>query len=241
MQAAAIVPVIDLQAGVVVRGIAGDRASYRPIVSRIAKSSAPRDVAAAFVERGYRAAYVADLDAIAGGAPALAAYEQLAATGLSLWIDAGTGELARAEEIAGLPYCDSVVIGLETLRDRGALVDLMCGVSSRRVIFSLDLKRGKPITRIERWKNWTPLAIAKAVAEPVEQIRLARMLVLDLVAVGVARGPATLDIIREIRGALPHLELIGGGGARNRDDLALYAQAGCSAVLVASALHDERM
>ena len=40
-----ILPVIDLMGGQVVRGVAGRRDQYRPVVSRLTPSSAPLDVA----------------------------------------------------------------------------------------------------------------------------------------------------------------------------------------------------
>ena len=45
-----VIPVLDLKERQVVRGVAGQRDSYRPIVSRLTPSSNPQDVARAFVE-----------------------------------------------------------------------------------------------------------------------------------------------------------------------------------------------
>src|SRR5687768_9398875 len=85
-----IVPVVDLQGGQVVRGIAGRRDEYRPWISPLANSSDPRRVAAAFRDRfGLDTLYLADLDAIAGGPPACALFEELGAAGHTLWVDAG--------------------------------------------------------------------------------------------------------------------------------------------------------
>ena len=67
-----ILPVIDLKGGLVVRGVAGRRQEYRPVVSRLTPSSRPIDVAGAFRDHlGLDHLYLADLDAIAGAAPAL--------------------------------------------------------------------------------------------------------------------------------------------------------------------------
>src|SRR5207253_1947746 len=62
-----ILPVLDLQNGVVVRGLAGRRAEYRPVVSRLTTSHQPLDIAQAFRDIfGFEHLYLADLDAIAG-------------------------------------------------------------------------------------------------------------------------------------------------------------------------------
>ena len=46
-----IIPVIDLMNGLAVRGVAGRRDQYRPIISQLTPSAKLLDVAAALVER----------------------------------------------------------------------------------------------------------------------------------------------------------------------------------------------
>jgi phosphoribosylformimino-5-aminoimidazole carboxamide ribotide isomerase len=71
------------------------------------------------------------------------------------------------------------------------------------------------------------------------------MIVLDLAGVGEDAGVRALDVCRRAakmantRGT--PLQLVSGGGVRGIDDLAALADAGCSAALVASALHDGRI
>src|SRR5437868_5115866 len=85
-----ILPVMDLLRGQVVRAVAGRRAEYRPIVSRLAASADPVAIAHAFRARlGVEELYIADLDAIGGAAPALPLFRSLAAAGFQLWVDAG--------------------------------------------------------------------------------------------------------------------------------------------------------
>lgn len=92
-----ILPVIDLLDGQVVRAVAGERARYRPVRSRLAGDADPVAVAAALLELApFAAVYVADLDAIAGdGSPRnLDSLQRLGAVlgrrGVGeLWLDAG--------------------------------------------------------------------------------------------------------------------------------------------------------
>ena len=94
-----VIPVIDLKGGLVVRGVAGERSRYRPVVSVLGPDPSPGSIAAAFAAvLGLGEVYVADLDAIAGREPDWAAYEQIAAAGLRLWVDAGIGEAGRARQ-----------------------------------------------------------------------------------------------------------------------------------------------
>src|SRR4051812_49206902 len=92
-----IIPVIDLQHSQVVRGVAGRRSEYRPIESQLTADTSPAGIARAFADLGFKTVYVADLDAIAGVEPNIAAYQQITSAGLALWIDAG---LRSADEAA---------------------------------------------------------------------------------------------------------------------------------------------
>src|SRR5262245_61106905 len=116
-----IVPVLDLKAGRVVRGVGGRRDEYRPVVSRLTASPAPRDVAAAFLDRlGLRELYVADLDAIASAPPALGVFAELLRLGCSLWVDAGLRAAADADVLVAAGV-GGLVAGLETLAGPGEL------------------------------------------------------------------------------------------------------------------------
>ena len=73
-----------------------------------------------------------------------------------------------------------------------------------------------------------------------------RFIVLDLADVGVGGGTSTLDFCRTFFDDYSEhfsggIELVAGGGVRNFEDLEQLADAGCSAALVASALHDGRL
>ena len=150
-----ILPVIDLMGGVVVRGVAGRRAEYRPIVSRLTPSTAPLDVARAFREHfDLTELYLADLDAIAGQAPALATIEALLDDGFRLWVDAG----AALPTLAGIGV-QSLVAGLESLSGPAELQDLVVRFG-KRLVFSLDLKDGKPLANAESWNGAEAWSIA---------------------------------------------------------------------------------
>jgi phosphoribosylformimino-5-aminoimidazole carboxamide ribotide isomerase len=232
-----IIPVLDLMGGQVVRGIAGRRQEYRPIVSRLTPSSDPLDVARALRDRFHLAEfYVADLDAIAGAAPALAIYEALQQLGLRLWVDAGICEPAQARALAA-GRVDTVVLGLETVHE-SAVVETVCReLGPERTLFSLDLKEGQPLGNLARWRSANPLEIAGQALG----MGIRRLLVLDLARVGKGEGTGTADFCRRIVTSYPGIELAAGGGVRRRDDLVRLQACGVRAALVASALHDEKL
>jgi phosphoribosylformimino-5-aminoimidazole carboxamide ribotide isomerase len=237
-----VIPVIDLMHGAVVRGVAGRRSEYRPIESRIAADSQPATVARAFVERfGFDTAYVADLDAILGRTPNVKAWEEIKGAGLKLWLDAGMGPKGLAvtlhKQHSVIPIDTTVILGLESLGSPSIVIDSLSFLGSSRIVFSLDLQQGHPLTNVEEWQSARPIEIARWVLNAgVEEL-----LILDLADVGVAGGTGTLELCRTIRREFPTTELIAGGGVRGIDDLMALAEAGCDAALVASALHDGRL
>lgn len=269
-----IIPVLDLMQGQIVRGIAGQRESYRPIKSSLVAGSDHAAIAGALAQVfSANEMYLADLDAIRGGEPAWSTYAMLLNDGVSLWIDAGIENADRARQLvnfepgvsapgvelpsdrssrttrspgANTPGSGSVgtrgrvsgiIAGLESLPNSAALAAILDAVGPERLIFSLDLQQGRPLASFDNWRHLAPLDIARAAIE----IGVRRMIVLDLAGVGGGGGVPTLELCRAIRAEAPTLELTGGGGVRHVGDLSEMSRAGCSAALVASALHDGRI
>jgi phosphoribosylformimino-5-aminoimidazole carboxamide ribotide isomerase len=233
-----VVPVIDLKGGMVVHGVAGDRARYQPVHSVLAADAGPATVARAFSDTGvFQEVYVADLDAIAGGLPDRDAVRQIAGTGLKIWLDAGIDSIDRLRGLASFSerrdILTAVVLGLESLRETVTLRAAIAELGPSRCIFSLDLRDGLAVTRCAAWRHRSPTEIAAAAVD----LGVRRMILLDVATVGTNCGPQSLELARRLRADHPHLELIGGGGVRNMDDLASLAAAGFSAALVATALH----
>jgi phosphoribosylformimino-5-aminoimidazole carboxamide ribotide isomerase len=235
-----VIPVIDLLGGQVVRGIAGRREEYCPIVSCIAADARPATVARALVERfGFETVYVADLGAIMRQQPDPAAWSAIASEGLRLWLDAGVGDHTFAHRVIQSLRAKIddfiLIVGLESLQ---SLDELMAITKDWDFpVVSLDLRAGKPLTQITDWKDPSPLGIASE----LETCGIWDMIVLDLADVGQNAGTSTLELCRQLKQRLPRQRLIAGGGVRGLDDLKALADAGCDAALVASALHDGRL
>ncbi|MEX2114909.1 MAG: HisA/HisF-related TIM barrel protein [Pirellulales bacterium] len=236
-----VIPVIDLMGGVVVRGVAGRREEYRPIESKLAADARPRSIGAALAERGFVDVYVADLDAIGGREPAWEVYRELMALGLSLSVDAGIAAVDRARQLAGFEAdgrtLGAVVAGLESMSRPKLLEELLSIVGPQRLIFSLDLKNGVPLTEPGAFEGLSPLQIATLAL----RLGVRRMIVLDLASVGVGQGVPTSPLCRLLRCLDSNLEIIAGGGVRGPNDLRALEACGCNAALVASALHDGRI
>lgn len=231
-----IIPVIDLKDGLVVRGVAGKRDLYRPVESELCSSARPAEVAGALgTLPGLGRLYLADLDAITGGDPAVETCATLEGLGFELMIDAGIRSIAQARRLAG-ELEGELIAALETLPSPEALVDLVKELGPRRLIFSLDLADGKSLAPGEDWPVEVDEIASLAISAGVE-----RIILLDLAAVGTSEGPAHLHRCATWKERYAGLELITGGGVRNIDDLRAFRSAGVDGVLVASALHDGRI
>ncbi len=222
-----LIPVIDLLQGQVVRGMQGNRSAYRPIVSALCGSSAPVTVAQILCEySAARQLYVADLDALQGGAVQRETLRHILAAlpGIELWLDAGFADIAPARAlVAELGPRVVPVYASESLRSPEALA--RCTGSSQAIL-SLDRREGRRMDPAGAWDR------------PALWPR--RVIVMTLERVGAGTGP-DLETLREVAALQPESQLIGAGGIASEADLIRAGDAGASAWLVASALHDLRL
>jgi phosphoribosylformimino-5-aminoimidazole carboxamide ribotide isomerase len=223
-----ILPVLDLQDGYVVRAVAGRRAEYRPVVSKIATSSLPLNVAEGFRSHlGLSELYLADLYAITGGSPNFTAFKDLNTYGFRLWVDAGI----HCAEDAG-PLFDAgverVIAGWETLDSSSVLRHASRRWGAERIVFSLDLlpERASDSEQCQE-------IVREAVAAGITSI-----IVLDIARVGTGRGTGTEQLCQHLISAFPGVEFLAGGGIRSREDLLNLRRAGVRGALIASAFHD---
>ena len=192
-----VVPVLDVQAGVVVRGLAGRRHEYRPLVSRLTDSTRPLDVAEAFRSHfGLTHLYLADLDAIAGAAPALALFATLQERGFRLWVDAGVRQATDTEALIGAGV-EGVVVGLETVNGPAVLEQTLQRSGAERIVFSLDLRGGDLLGDSSMWHGADPESIA---AQAIG-LGVRRLIVLDLAASASAAAPARKRCAADWHGA----------------------------------------
>lgn len=229
-----VIPVLDLLRGHVVRGIRGERSAYRPIVSQLAAGSDPRVLARALLascasDDCPATLYVADLDAIQGGAPHVSVLAELLADlpDLTVWLDAGFADAAAARELrtqlgaAGARV--RPVYGSESLGSLDALDEI---AADPQAILSLDCRLAQPLDPAGCWQrpaSWPPTII-----------------VMTLDRVGAGSGP-DLTTFERLRALAPGRQWIGAGGIRDASDLTPAAAAGASGWLVASALHDGKL
>ena len=228
-----LIPVIDLMQGQVVRGVRGNRLAYRPIVSALCASSAPVTVAQILCAHcATRELYVADLDALLGGAAQVGVLRALLneLPELVLWLDAGFASADAADrlrtELGAAAERVVPVFGSESLASRAEFERCFAPASGATAVLSLDRRDGQRLDAAGCWE--------------APQLWPRRVIVMTLERVGSDAGP-DLETLAAVQRKSPSTCIVGAGGIRNPADLARAHAAGAAAWLVASALHDGRL
>jgi phosphoribosylformimino-5-aminoimidazole carboxamide ribotide isomerase len=227
-----IIPVIDLRAGEAVHGTGGDRARFERVESAITPTQGDALALALAYAAVLRTSemYVADLDAIDGGRAQYMMHQRLSRISRT-WIDAGirTEDDACSLIDAG---ADRVIVGLETLPSFEILQAIVRRLGADRVAFSLDLRSGRPLAHADALRDMSPRELGRRAVDAGTEC----VILLDLTRVGKSGG-ADDAMMREMRAALPGVDLIAGGGVRHHEDLDRLAAAGANGALVATAVH----
>jgi phosphoribosylformimino-5-aminoimidazole carboxamide ribotide isomerase len=231
-----VIGVIDLLGGRAVRAVAGARERYQPVQPIAGVFTRPGDAQALarfYIERvGVDAIYVADLDAIQGGALQFALISSLCKLATAIYVDAGvtTVDAARRVLTAG---AGRIIVGLETLASFDDLAAICAALGGDRVVFSLDFRGGRALSNAALGDDTPEALTMRALRAGVQSL-----IVIDLARVGVGAG-LDLEVIGRVRTAAPpHVTVMAGGGVRDWSDLERVAAAGCDAVLIASALQN---
>src|SRR6476661_7111889 len=204
------------------------------------RAASPCGLMRAFRARlGATSCYIADLDAIQGGAVQRVMLRELAQleTGFAgaIMVDAGAHTPESAFEVLATG-ASQVVIGLETLRAFSDLRSIVRVVGEGRVVFSLDLRMGSPIVHPAMQDAEGALPDALSLAAQATDTGVSSLVVLDLARIGTGCG-TDLGLIEALRKRFPEVRLMAGGGVLARRDLDRMRDAGCDGALVASAIH----
>jgi phosphoribosylformimino-5-aminoimidazole carboxamide ribotide isomerase len=229
-----LIPVIDLQGGLVVHAIKGEREKYRPLQSILCDSPEPIAVARSFHNKlGLKEIYVADLDAIQSrGNHNRIISSMVEKEGMEILLDAGAGETQAVQSLLELGI-KKVIIGAETLSSLENLDILLTSIPADRLIFSLDLQAGQILSRCSDLAKMNPI---KAL-EMLQSAGWQTVILLDLARVGTGSG-IDFTLASEARRLFPELELIAGGGINQANELDKLQDLGIAGVLLASALHN---
>lgn len=234
-----VIPVIDLQHGVAVHAIAGDRDNYQPVLLGGIRDGDPHRLASFYAARNPLAIYLADLDAILGGEVQATLWHPIArVAACPLWVDFGVRggldlspflELQHRSESRNL-----LVLGSETLQDISQIRKIANQISPEQFILSLDRKAGKPVSGAHPNDEIALLQEARAAGIP-------RVIALDLAGVGKGRALELLESWRPLMNRFPEFQWILGGGVSGPTDLVAASQHGFQAVLSATAILEGKL
>ena len=235
-----LIPVLDLMRGAAVQARGGERERYEPVRTVLAPGSQGDPLALILAYRdnlGARECYVADLDGIQGGRMQRPMLERLVLAGapMVLMVDAGIADAEGAVALAASGV-GQLVVGLETLRSFDDLVRLVDAAGGRPVVFSLDLKHGRPLLHPAMQPKVAGETSAVDLAERAVAAGVGAVVLLDVGRVGGGAG-VDLVLLAALRSRCPAIRLLVGGGVGSRDDLERIRDAGCDAALVATAFH----
>ncbi len=224
-----LIPVLDIKEGKVVRGVEGDRDSYKPVESCLTDSAEPVDVLEALKDDfELKKVYIADIDSLEDNGDNDDCIIELFDTfDLQFYLDRGI-KTAEGLESRVVERTDKVIVASETVRSVGDMENIMECLGSRAV-FSVDMYNGELAGDIGHFDS------ASELLEYVEDLDVEEIILLDIGNVGTASGVA--EHLLEKADEYGEEEFITGGGVRNVNDVEKLEKHNISGVLVSTALH----
>nr|WP_161501457.1 HisA/HisF-related TIM barrel protein [Rhodopirellula sp. SM50] len=241
------VGVIDLQDGLAVHGVGGQRDRYLPVSTFHAagQSSLPIDGDVCRLIDGYQGVgigslYVADLDGIRYGRWQQSLIETIVHRAPvandsdrhgTVFLDLGLRAAVAAE---GWDWLESlvrsnprvmVILATECAGDVSLLADVLSRVPRNQVAVSLDYQGGRWLSASTSEEAWF---------EACRRAAIATVIGLDLASVGGTSVERTLGLCKRVRRQLPQPRYVTGGGVRGASDAQCLLDAGADQLLVAS-------
>ncbi|MDD2815794.1 MAG: HisA/HisF-related TIM barrel protein [Thiotrichaceae bacterium] len=221
-----IIPVLDLWQNQVVHARAGQRATYKPIQSKLCASSEAVEILKALVKNyPISYCYIADLNALQQQTPQIEIINNLARhfPHISFYVDSGLRTLADYEIWAAAYATQRIypILGSETLVSFADYQQIRA--TAENSLLSLDFFQGQFLgdtALLENSESWTTTVI-----------------LLNLHRVGTQSG-IELAQLQQLQQRAPECAWIAAGGVRELKDLYSLQQQGAAGVLCATALHD---
>jgi phosphoribosylformimino-5-aminoimidazole carboxamide ribotide isomerase len=217
---------VDLREGRVVQLVGG-----RPEAERVSLED-PAGVTRGWVDAGFRALHVIDLDAALGTGSNEAGVAAVVEAAAPATVQAGGG-VRTTERAAALFDAGAarVVVGTRAVQDRAWLTDL-AERWPQRIVVAADVVGDEVV--INGWTRTTGIAAADFLAG-LDGLPLAAVLVTDVSREGRMIGADTERVARLVS-LSPH-PLLAAGGIGSADDLVGLAAAGAAGAVLGMALY----
>lgn len=233
-----VIPVLDLQGGLVVHAKGGERSRYGTLQSVLTKAPDPLSLTRAFREwLGLTEVYVADLDAIQGKGDNFQPLEGLILRdkGIQLLVDAGVRRAESVQRLFALGV-SKVIVASEVLEGLDAVVEIIQVTGTRGLVFSIDMRGRRTLWRSDQGAISDPRGVALQVAK----LGITEMILLEMDRIGTGIGVDT-EVVADLVQTVPGVGFIVGGGVKDVTDLITLHRIGASGALVATALHEGRI
>jgi phosphoribosylformimino-5-aminoimidazole carboxamide ribotide isomerase len=222
---------VDLLDGGAVRLVQGD------YDRRVAADVSATELSRRFVGAGCRRLHVVDLAGARAGRPVqtplLAAVAAAARAEAPDCVVEATGGLRRAGDVdAVLGVADHAILGTAAIADPG-FVTACDARHPGRIGVALDLRDGR--AALDGWRRDGGAVDSVDLARTLVEAGASRLVVTDTVRDGTLTGP-NLDLLHELRDALPTATLVAAGGIGTLADLAALRALGVDGAVVGLAL-----
>jgi phosphoribosylformimino-5-aminoimidazole carboxamide ribotide isomerase len=227
-----IIPAIDLIDGKCVRLLKGDFDKKRVY------SDDPLETAIWFEAAGLKRLHIVDLDGAKTGKIVNLDVLAKIAAGTELKIDFGGGIKSDADVARVFDAGAAIVnVGSAAVKEPEQFFAWLDQYGSDRVLLGGDAKDGK--LAINGWQQETQIDVLAFLKQYFER-GVTQAFVTDIGKDGALEGPGC-DLYREIRAAVPELQLIASGGVRSVEDIRELERIGCSGVIIGKAIYEGRI
>ncbi|MHA1294135.1 MAG: HisA/HisF-related TIM barrel protein [Promethearchaeota archaeon] len=228
-----VIPVIDILNSKAVHAIKGERTKYQPLRSKLFNSSNPYKIIKILHQNLYfNEFYIADLDSIIYK---YSNFEILAKISdineIKIILDPGIVDIKDISRYSHLNL-HKLILGLETIKNLEVLKKIINILGSNQVIVSIDMFKGKIISKIKEINKQNPFNIIPI----LNNLKVKEIILLDLFRVGQKLGgvpPLYIKINKLFKN-----KVLVGGGIKNISDILEYYKNHFSGVLIATALYD---
>ncbi|MFX1275141.1 MAG: HisA/HisF-related TIM barrel protein [Promethearchaeota archaeon] len=228
-----VIPVVDILNSEAVHAIKGKRTEYRPLKSNLFNTTNPYNIIQVLKEiYFFNEFYLADLDSILRRKPNIDLLSQILETlDVKIMLDPGIIDDKDITLFSNLKF-NNLIFGLETIKNFQVIENALQVFDSNSIILSIDMYKGKILSRMKDLSKQHPLEIMKR----VENLGIKNYILLDLYRVGQKIGKVPqlyLDIRQKFDG-----NFIVGGGIKDLGEIISYKNYNFSGVLIATALYD---
>jgi phosphoribosylformimino-5-aminoimidazole carboxamide ribotide isomerase len=225
-----VIPAVDIQDGEVVQLVQGERGTEK-------RYGDPVDAATQWLDQGAETLHLVDLDGAFEGqranAEAIERVVETAGEDVDIQLGGGIRTVADATDLLSIGV-DRVILGTAAVEEP-AIVAEINDHTAGSVVVSLDARDGEVV--VEGWTETTGLEPAEAAARYAD-LGAAGILFTDVDVEGQLDGVRT-EPVGQLVDAVD-VPVIASGGVATLDDVSALQSAGAAAVVVGSALYEER-